>query len=358
MALAVEPDARLKAYYDAVEREYLRPRWLRPEPGPEPSRSVRPWLWPWSVVRSRMLEAAELMPVSEEGGADRRVLGFVNPTNTGFGSTRTLTAAAQLVMPGEHAPSHRHSPAALRFIVEGDGGYTIVEGEPLSMEPGDFLLTPSWTWHGHGHEGAGPMVWLDVLDIPLVTTLDLTFYEEYSEPRQLQPPAKAKDDSLRRFGTGSLLPTWVTSRPDVPYSPLFSYKFSATRQALYRLTDLAPDPVDGHALKYVNPFSGGPVMPTIAAWLRLLPRGFQTLPRRSTSTSIYHVAEGRGFSIVDGQRFDWQRGDTLCVPGWCWAEHGSEAEDAILFQASDEPAIQALGLYREQRQEEHQEVTK
>jgi gentisate 1,2-dioxygenase len=194
------------------------------------------------------------------------------------------------------------------------------------------------------------------LDVPLVQTLDLHFYEEYYHPRQLQPAQKSKDDSLRRYGTGSLLPTWV-GRPEVPYSPLFSYKFKATREALYRLTDLQPDPFDGYALRYVNPFSGGPVMPTIATKLQLLTRGLQTQARRETSTTIYHVAQGSGHSVLEGQRFEWQHGDTFCVPAWCWSEHAADGEDAILFAASDEPAVQSLGLYREQTQSGHQSVT-
>ena len=354
MVVAVTPEARLQAFYERVERQALKPLWLGREPAPEPSRSVRPWLWPWSVLRPNMLEAAEIMPVAEDGGADRRVLTMVNPTRQGHGATRTLLAAIQLVKPGERAPSHRHSPAALRFIVEGQGGYTIVEGEPLTMEPGDFLLTPSWTWHGHGHDGSGPMLWLDVLDVPLVSALDVAFYEEYAEPRQLQPAHTPADATLRCLGAGSaVLPTWM-GRPEVPYSPLFSYKYQPTREALLRLTQQEPSPLEGYALRYVNPFTGGPVMPTIGATIQLLTRGLRTQAARTTTNAIYHVVEGSGSSVLDGQRFSWQRGDTFCVPAWCWAEHAAApSEDAVLFAASDRPAIQSLGLYREQRYPEH-----
>jgi gentisate 1,2-dioxygenase len=161
MAFAAEPNSRLQEFYERVNKDCLRPLWLV-QTYDAPSGRVRPWMWPWHVLRKDMLEACEVMPVGGENGADRRVLTLANPTMEGRPwPTRTLTAACQLVLPGEEAPSHRHNMAALRFIIEGQGGYTIVDGEPLSMEPGDFILTPSWTWHGHAQEGAGPMLWLD-----------------------------------------------------------------------------------------------------------------------------------------------------------------------------------------------------
>ena len=352
MAIAAVPENRLNAFYAQVERQALHPLWLNQNVD-APRADVRPWLWPWSVVRARMLEACEVMPLGGDGGADRRVLTMANPTiQRGAGATRTLTAACQLVKPGEEAPTHRHSMAALRFIIEGDGGDTIVDGEPLSMEPGDFLLTPSWTWHGHTHAGNDSMLWLDVLDVPLVRGMDWQFYEEYSEPRSLQRPTKARDDSLRRYGTGSLLPTWL-GQPDVPYSPLFSYKWSATREALYRLTILEPSPHEGFAVRFTNPFTGGPVMPTIGAAMHLLVAGQHTRARRATTNAVYHVAQGSGFSVLDGQRFDWQTGDTFCVPTWCWQEHAATERDAILFEANDLPVLQSLALYREQEYADH-----
>jgi gentisate 1,2-dioxygenase len=347
MAIAAEPNTRLQAFYERVQKDSFRPLWLVPELGGQPRGEIRPWLWAWSILRDNMLEACEVMPLGD-GGADRRVLSMLNPSmERSMGPTRTLTAACQLVKPGEEAPSHRHSMAALRFIIEGEGGYTIVNGEPLSMEPGDFLLTPAWTWHGHAHEGSRNMLWLDVLDVPLVRANDWQFYEEFSQPKGLQKADKPRDDSFRRYGAGSVLPTWM-GRPDVPYSPLFSYKFGPTREALYRLTDGEASPYDGYALTFTNPFTGGPVMPTIGASLHLLTAGQHTRARRCTSNVIYHVAQGSGFSVLDGVRFDWNRGDTFCAPNWCWQEHAAGSEDAILFAANDLPVVQALALYREQ----------
>ncbi len=349
MAVAVEPDARLKAFYERVERQSLRPLWLNTSVNAsEPTGEVLPWLWPWKQMRANMYEACEVMPVGRDG-ADRRVLTMRNPTlpASNHGSSRTLLAAMQLVKPGEQAPSHRHTMAALRYIIEGQGGYTIVNGQPLTMEPGDFVLTPSWCWHGHAHEGPENMVWMDVLDVPLVRGLNWQFYEEYSEPKTLQPADKPRDDSLRRFGTGSLLPHWM-GRQDAPYSPLFAYKFPATKEALYRLTDYSASPTEGYALTFSNPFTGGPVMPTISASMHLLTAGLHTQAKRNMTNTLYHVAQGRGHSVLNGQRFDWEQDDTFVVPTWCWQEHAADGGDAILFAASDAPVLQALALYREE----------
>jgi gentisate 1,2-dioxygenase len=356
MAVAIESSPRLKAFYKNVERQSFHPLWLNTQ-STAPKGEVKPWLWPWSVLRPSMMEACEVMPLGGDEGAERRVLTLSNPTlPRNPAPTRTLTAACQLVKPGEEAPSHRHTMAALRFIIEGQGGCTIVEGEPVSMEPGDFILTPGWTWHGHAHEGNEYMLWLDVLDVPLVRGMDWGFQEEFSRPRSLQKTDKPRDDSLKRYGTGSLLPTWM-GRPDVPYSPLFSYKFKDTREALYRLTEYTPSPYEGYALTFTNPFTGGPVMPTIGAAMHLLTSGQHTKARRATTNSIFHAAEGSGFSILNGQRFEWQHGDTFCVPNWCWQEHVAGSSDAILFEATDLPVLQALAVYREELSDEQQTVT-
>jgi len=153
-----------------------------------------------------------------------------------------------------------------------------------------------------------------------------------------------------------VLPTWMGT-PNVPYSPLFSYKFKDTREALYRLTAYEPSPYEGYALTFTNPFTGGPVMPTIGASMHLLAAGQKTKARRLTTNAIYHVVEGSGSSVLDGQRFEWQRGDTFCVPTWCWQEHAAGSGDAILFEANDEPVLKSLALLREERQDGHQTVS-
>ena len=325
MSYAVSSNPRLEAFYGRVRKQSLCPLW-QTQTYDAPTGKIRPWLWRWDTLRENMLEACEIVPLGGDDGAERRVLTLANPTQTaGPWPTRTLIAACQLVLPGEEAPSHRHTMAALRFIIEGSGGYTIVDGEPLSMEPGDLILTPSWSWHGHAHEGMGPMLWLDVLDVPLVRSLDSQFYEEYSEPRSLQEPEKRPDESAH-----------------------FSYKWTQTRESLDRLKESEPNPYEGYALTFTNPFTGGPVMPTISCSAHLFTSGQRTKSRRSLANYIHHVVEGSGYSIIDGQRFDWKQHDTFCVPTWCWQEHVAGSEDAVLFTCQDVPVLKALGLYREQ----------
>ena len=358
MAIAIDRQHALEDFYQDAERQALSPHWLQGNTKPEPRGDVRPWLWRWSDLRAALYRAAEVMPLDGDV-AERRALTMKNPTLANArGTTRTLVSAVQMIYPGETAPSHRHTNAALRFIIEGSGAYTVVNGQPVSMEPGDFLLTPSWAWHGHTHEGTEPMIWLDVLDAPLIAAMDWRFFEEYGHPKRMQEPEEPRDASVPRYGSGGLLP--LTRRhPDVPHSPLFSYKWPHTRSALDQLTEVDASPFDGLALAYSDPATGGPVMPTIDCSIHKLPAGHHTRAHRHTTNTIYHVAEGSGFSILDGARFDWQKADTFCVPNWCWHEHAGGEAGAVLFAASDAPVLQALHVYREQALETnggHQEV--
>ena len=328
-----------KAYYERLAALNLTASWQSPNRPVRPRAEVRPWLWPWTTLRPQALGASAVMPGDVD--VDRRVIGMRNPT----GPLKTLVAGVQVVLPGERSCSHRHSMAALRFILEGEGAFTIVDGEPLTMEPGDFLLTPAWCWHGHVHDGKQPMMWLDVLDSPFVRGMDLQFFEEFSDPKSVQPPNKLPDESTHMYATTAMLPM----SPDgvqKPYSPLFSYKWRNSREALYRMTVVEPNPHEGYALAFANPVTGGPVMPTIGASMHLMLSGQATKAKRSTANLLYHVAEGSGRSVLDGIRFDWQRGDTFCVPTWCWQEHAAGTKDAVLFAVTDEPILRSLALHR------------
>lgn len=354
---APDREQALQQFYQHAEQLALSPHWLQGGTKPFPRAEVRPWLWRWRDLRAALFRAADVMPLG--GDTERRALTMKNPTlRNARGTTSTLVSAVQLIYPGEEAPSHRHTNAALRFIIEGSGAYTVVNGQPVSMEPGDFLLTPSWAWHGHTHEGSEPMVWLDVLDAPLIGTMDWRFFEEFGEPKRMQPPEEARDASVPRYGSGGLLPL-NRRRPGVPHSPLFNYKWPQTRAALAGLTEADMTPFDGLAMAYSDPATGGPVMPTIDCSIHLLPAGHHTRAHRHTTNTIYHVAEGSGYSVVDGARFDWEKSDTFCVPNWCMHEHvASEAGQAILFAASDAPILEALHVYREEALEAgHQVVT-
>lgn len=281
----------------------------------------------------------------------RRVLVLENPDLPGQSAiTPSLYAGLQLILPGEIAPSHRHTQSALRFVVEGYGAYTSVDGERTRMEPGDFIITPSWTWHDHGNraaaEGGEPVVWLDGLDIPMLRFFGATFAESYGEP--VQPLRRGEGDSLARYGS-NMLP--LRHQPTTPTSPLFSYPYARSREVLERLARLErPDPWEGHKLRYVNPATGGWAMPTIATCLQLLPAGFFGQPARSTDASVYSVVEGSGVAQIGDRRFAFEAKDLFVVPSWVELRLEAGATDCVLFSFSDRPVQQALGILRESRE--------
>jgi gentisate 1,2-dioxygenase len=252
------------------------------------------------------------------------------------------------MLPGEIAGAHRHTPDALRFIIEGEGAYTVVEGERIVLRPGDLVLTPNWKLHDHGNAPDGQAVtWMDALDVPLVNLLDASFFEQF--PGRGQPVTKAPEDSYQRYGAGHLKPTWEHAAASGP-SPLLVYRWAQTEEALRGLARVASDPFDDVSLQYVNPFTGGSVLPSIDCWIQLLRPGVHTRAHRHTSTAVYFVVRGRGCTIINGRRFDWADRDFVVLPNWTWHEHVnlSDSEEAILFSVQDRPVLQALGLLREQ----------
>jgi gentisate 1,2-dioxygenase len=338
-----ELEAQREAFYQDLPQFSMRPLWavLSEALTPEPRVRSVPYLWRWRDVRPRMLRAGELVSAEE---AERRVLMLVNPgLDERPAATATLFAGVQLILPGEVARTHHHTPAAVRFIIEGEGGYTTVSGEKAPMHKGDYLTTPNWTWHDHGNEGSGPVMWLDGLDIPFVTNLDAIFYEEFGEERQ--PLLKPEEDSIRRWGS-NLRPTWEI--PEGRHSPILNYRWESSRAALHGLRGEKGSPYDGVIMEYINPYTGGPTLPTMAAYLQLLRHGEHTLAHRHVAGTVYHVAEGGGYSVVGGERFDWEEGDTFVVPAWTWHEHAAEQGEAVLFSFSDRPILQAFGLDREE----------
>jgi gentisate 1,2-dioxygenase len=347
------PTARAEAFYEELERNHLVALWNVNKsllPRQPKSRGV-PHLWRWETMLPLVRRGAEVTPLSRD--AERRVLGFINPgLPDRYGATHTLWAGFQYVLPGEVAPAHRHSPAAIRFVIEGQGAFTTVDGDKCVMERGDLVLTPPWTWHDHGNDSDRPMLWLDGLDLPMVAEMEGQFYEPYTE--EAQPVGKPVGDSERRYGLGQLRPTWETRAGAV--SPLLNYKWDRTEEALRRLASVSAagaSPFDDVAMEYINPHTGGPLMPTIACWIQLLRPGIRTKAHRHTGSAVYFVFEGRGSSVIDGQRFEWGKGDLFVVPTWAWHEHASADGEAILFSVQDTPIIRALGLYREEAYREH-----
>ena len=346
MSAILKPDLQVEreAFYGRADTQNMAPLWTRLKSlvPANPTPVGVPHRWAYADVRPYVLEAAEHISAKE---AERRVLILENPGLRGSSQiTNSLYAGLQLIMPGEVAPAHRHMQSALRFIVEGSGAYTAVNGEKTTMQPGDFVITPSWTWHHHGHEGSGPMIWLDGLDIPLVAFFNSTFREDHEAEEA--PLTRPEGDSLARYGSG-LLP--VGYKQASLNSPVFNYPYPRTREALQTLVVAgAPDTHLGHLMRYVNPVDGGWAMPTMATMIRLLPKGFATHAYRSSDSAIFIVVEGRGEIRVGAQHFALTPHDIVVVPGWmAYTLHADE--DLVVFSYSDRVAQEKLGLFREQR---------
>ena len=333
-----------QTFYDRIAPQHLAPLWekLHTLVTAEPTSPCRPHVWHYQDVRPYLMQAGGLITAME---ATRRVLILENPGFQGQAQiTDSLFAGLQLILPGEIAPAHRHTQSALRFIIEGGGAYTAVEGERTLMQPGDFVITPSWTWHDHGNESAEPMVWLDGLDIQIVRMLNAGFAEPGDA--DVQRVTRPEGDSLARFGHNLLPVDW---KPQTKTSPVFNYPYAQSREALAALArNGAPDPSHGHKMRYVNPASGDWAMPTIGPCLQLLPPGFATLPYRATDAAVHVCVEGEGETRVGDAVLRWQPRDIFVVPGWAAYTHHA-AKEAVLFSFSDRPVQEKLGLWREAR---------
>ena len=333
-----------EAFYERIAGNNLAPLWERLHSlvTPQPVTPVQPAIWHYREVRPYLMQAGGLISAEE---ATRRVLILENPGLKGQTSiTHSLFAGLQLILPGEVAPAHRHTQSALRFIIEGKGAYTAVDGERTTMLPGDFVITPSWTWHDHGNETDEPMVWLDGLDIPIVRLLDASFAE--SGVADVQTVTRPEGDNAARFANNLLPVDW---KPAVKTSPVFNYPYTRSRESLDVLSrNEDPDPCHGHKLRYVNPASGDFAMPTIGAFIQLLPKGFATRPYRSTDSTVYVAVEGTGETRVGDQVLHWQQHDIFVAPSWSTVSHHAD-DEAVLFSYSDRPVQEKLGLFREQR---------
>lgn len=336
------------AFYSRIGTQNLAPLWLSLANlvTPEPTSGCQPYGWQFDTIRTAMLEAGELITAKE---AERRVLVLENPGLRGQSRiTTSLYAGVQLVLPGEVAPAHRHTQSALRFVLEGAGAFTSVNGERTAMSVGDFIITPPMTWHDHANPGSEPVFWLDGLDIPVVQFLDASFAEGLGQDEQ--PITRPLGDSDARYGA-NLLPLDHRAGPT---SPVFNYPYARTRDALERMRRAAAwDPCHGLKMRYTNPSTGGYAMATIGTFVQLLPAGFETAAYRATDATIFSPIEGTGTTIVtqrDGSVFTigWKPRDIFVVPSWHSVRHVAGA-DSVLFSFSDRPIQDALGLWREDR---------
>lgn len=344
----VEDTPELLAYYDELKKYETGALWTvanKIEPWEPKSESV-PVLWRYNDLREHVLRSVDLVTPEKAG---RRVIYLNNPGRRDVSAAvGWIYAGLQVMNPGEAATAHRHSASAVRFIMEGSGAYTVVDGHKMTLGRNDFVLTPNGTWHEHAVEASGtPCIWQDGLDIPLVNALEANFFEVH--PDLSEPVAFEVDDMTKTWGNPGLTPAggdWTKG-----YSPMFKYEWEPTYEALSKYASCTDgSPYDGVMMEYVNPVTNGPVMKTMGASMQMLRPGEHTKAHRHTGSYLYHVAKGSGHSVINGKRFDWNERDIFCVPSWAWHEHanGSASEDAVLFCLSDIPVMRALGLYREQ----------
>ncbi|MGB6320331.1 MAG: cupin domain-containing protein, partial [Xanthobacteraceae bacterium] len=270
-------EAMREAFYGRIAKKDMAPLWkvMRSVVTKEPVTRAAPHVWHFDDVKSLVMESGGLITAEE---AERRVLILENPAMHGESKvTNTLFAGVQMIMPGEVAPAHRHVSSAIRFVLDGEGAYTAVEGEKAFMSPGDFVITANWAPHDHGNPSNKPMLWLDVLDFPVVNFYETSFAEHFDDPTQ--ETKRADGDSLSFYGSG-VLPDGTTA---MNRTPVINYTYARTRPIVERMMKAGDiDKNHGARVRYANPATGGPVLPTMGAWLAMLPKGFKGEPYRST----------------------------------------------------------------------------
>lgn len=356
---SVASDGDEAHFQQALQAAHLMGLWnVGPEQVPRiPHPKARSYLWRWQELSRMAALSWRFVPV-EHGPSRRvhgRVLALINPASTNFGTTDTLFAGIQSLLPGETLLAHRHSMQAIRFILAGHGASTTVDGERLAMEPGDFLLTPGWMWHQHHNPSSGsPMVWLDGLDLPLVDRLAATFFELYGGEDEL--PVRNMSASVGFAAVGLRPANW---QPGQAGTRLLRYPWTETQHALE--TSVSATTTGVVEMEFIHPLTGGAILPTMSCGVVRMEPGTTSARRREVASTILLVFAGRGYSLINGERFSWERGDVLAVPSWAWvehvADHGSDAQPTVLFIMTDRPALQALGLYRKEQApaiEDHQ----
>lgn len=344
-----DESSQLEAFYAELASVDLQPLWTQTRslmPG-VPAPAAVPWLWSGAALHCLADRARELITI--ERGGERRVLALANPGLHGLPfATPTLWGAVQALGPHERAPAHRHTAAAIRFVLEGEGVWTTVDGDACRMHPGDLVLTPAWNFHDHTNDGDEPMLWFDGLDLPLVGALDAVFYENHPD---LNQPVSGFDLSERRYGSSGVLPRDGERRP---HSPLLVYRWAQSDRALSGLLESSDAPMA--SIEFVDPTSGRPALPTMTCSLHRLVPGRRTVSNRKTGSAIFVVYRGDGRSVIGGQSFDWTTGDMFVVPSWCAVDHCADSP-SDLFEVSDEASLRALCLFREETLDEHQPTT-
>ncbi len=335
----------LKQFYQTINERNLTPLWevLDALVPPEPKTLIQPAIWHFEDIRDYILEAGQLVTAKE---AVRRVLILENPAQQGQSRiTQSIYAGLQLILPGEVAPSHRHSQTALRLVLDGEGAYTAVDGERTIMRHGDFIITPAYTWHDHGNEGNEPVIWLDGLDIPMVQFLEAGFMENAKE--DVQTTTRPEGDALARYGS-NMAPVDFKQDPNEP-ARIFVYPFAKTRSTLIALSNTDPDRHFGYKMRFLNPATGKSPIPTIGSFIQLLPAGYETAAYRATDSTVFACLEGSGVVEIAGESYAFNEKDVFVIPSWTHYRFQS-TPDTFLFSFSDRPVQESLGLWREDKQ--------
>jgi len=331
-------------YRDAMDKACVAPLWPQmrnalPHGAPVPVSKSH--LWAFGDVRPLLLRAGELTPVEK---AERRVLFLADP-GRGPGCmqvTSSLYVGLQLLLPGEQAPAHKHTASAARIVVEGEGAYTVVDGEKLPMHEGDLILTPGGCWHDHGHAGKAPVIWLDALDLPLFVYLE----GSYAVEAPLQTPRNRPDASQVEYRAAGLSPVRRRDRAAPVSYPMMRFPWERTEAALRRLAEHSGS--EAVELDYINPETGQSCLPTMGFTAMML-RPSETLrPPLRSSSAVYHVISGRGTTTVNGVAHAWGPKDTFSAPVFAPVEHKvSSGEPAFLVRIHDTPLQEKLGYYEE-----------
>ncbi len=337
-------EPKLDAFYGEVARSQLQPLWeMTGLLTPTPVVKAVPYRWTADELHKLAARSGELVPIDR--GGDRRVLAMSNP---GLGGapfvSSTLWAAVQYLQAGEVAPAHRHTPGALRFVLDGEGVYTLLDGDPVLMGAGDLVLTPSWVFHEHHNPSSHPMMWLDVLDLPVVAALDAVFFEE-GPSEEVDQSVAPRSTTERLYGQGSgVLPVGASAvSHGQAYSPLMVYRWAHTDAELTALLELG----NGHEahLRFRDPTRDRDVMPTMRCEMRRLVKGATSPADRQTGSRVCAVFTGSGVARLGEKEFTLSAGDVFVVPSWC--EHQLEAHSTLdVFTTSDAPILEALGLFR------------
>jgi gentisate 1,2-dioxygenase len=331
--------ADVSHYYQRLAELSTLPFWQLPDIT-DPAGPERGHVWHWCDIHPELTRSREI--VDDAAALQRRALVLRNPglTPPAVGATPTLAASCQMLFPGETAPVHAHSMSALRFGLAGSGARMIIDGDRVPMEPGDLILTPGWSWHGHVHPGGDePVVWLDGLDVPFVMGLRAGFYRDDPEA---EDPLPTRDTVGTAISPAALRPAGDGADR---HSPVRRYPWQEAYPALQRLMARAPQHSPLTTLEYRNPVTGGPALATLACLLEGLPAGARTHLSRQTASSVIVVARGTGTLICGGQTFELLPNDVAAIPAWTWHQLTAHHE-LVVFRMTDRPIHDAFGLFR------------